>query len=250
MPLSRNPTGPLEGLSGFDSSGKVRLSPNDPDAPRLLALYPDRYVMTSAAQAAPYLATSSGSPLVGDLASLGYSASDIAALTAAQQQRGSAAPVTPAISTVSPGGGVTIGEYEDYRAVAEQALRSIGIVNADRFGFLSDADIDRFALAKMDVEAIAADYARRPEVQAINPGAELGLSREGYFTGREGHEEAYNHRFRHRVVRVRALADVRPSLRGSRAGCNSAQRRDLRSAAVSGCGRCRSRPRSALCLFA
>jgi len=118
---------------------------------------------------------------------------------------GGAAPPISGTSLASPlpsaplaqptGVGVTIGEYEDYRAVAEQALRSIGIVNADRFGFLSDADIDRFALAKMDVEAIVADYARRPEVQAINPGAELGLSREDYFAKREGHEEAFSQRF-------------------------------------------------------
>lgn len=52
------------GLSGFDTSGKLRLSPTDPDAPRLLALYPDRYMMTSGEQAAPYLAqlASEGNP--------------------------------------------------------------------------------------------------------------------------------------------------------------------------------------------
>lgn len=52
------------GLSGFDTSGRLRLSPNDPDAPGLLARYPDRYMITSPEQAAPYLAElqSQGNP--------------------------------------------------------------------------------------------------------------------------------------------------------------------------------------------
>lgn len=46
-----------EGLSGFDkATGKVRLSPTDPDATRLLKERPNEYVMTPASQAAPELA--------------------------------------------------------------------------------------------------------------------------------------------------------------------------------------------------
>ena len=93
------------------------------------------------------------------------------------------------------GAGVTIGEAEDYRAAAEQALRSLGIVNPERLGFLTDADIDRFALAKMDMEAITSYYSTHPEVVKINPGAPYRIGREDYFKTREGVEEAFGQRF-------------------------------------------------------
>lgn len=104
----------------------------------------------------------------------------------------------PASTTlpVAPGTGtVTIGEAEDYRAAAEQALKSLGIVNAEALGFLTDADVDRFALAKLDFEAITNYYANQPEVLAINPGAARGMSRESYYKKRESAEEAYSQQF-------------------------------------------------------
>lgn len=115
----------------------------------------------------------------------------------AEFQPGTTQPALPSapLPQPAPSGSVTIGEAEDYKAAADQALRQLGIVNVERSGLLTDADIDRFALAKMDMEAIAAYYSRTPEVQAVNPGAELGLSREEYFRQREAHEEAFEGRF-------------------------------------------------------
>lgn len=105
-----------------------------------------------------------------------------------------AAPAKPSpTSSVSRGSGITIGEDEDYRAAIGQALRSLGVVNVDPF--LDDATVDRMALAKMDVEAITAAFATDERVLRINPGAQYGMTREQYFKGREGTEEAFSQKF-------------------------------------------------------
>lgn len=145
MPLSGKPTSPLEGLSGFDPEGRVRLSPNDPDASRLLALYPGRYVMTSAEQAAPYLTPAASSP---------------------------------ASSVLERPLDLSAGEYEDYFAIAREVLRELGVLGRDP----TDQEIVFFAKTQMNAESVLAHYSNVPEIIEQQPGIPYGLSRRGYET--------------------------------------------------------------------
>ena len=57
-----NYVSPLEGESGFDRQGRGRLSHLDPDAPGLMAKYPDRYVMNPKVPTAPPPQVGTGGP--------------------------------------------------------------------------------------------------------------------------------------------------------------------------------------------
>ena len=134
--------GRYEGLSGVSRSGKIRLAPNDPDAPSLMARYPHLYEMTTAEQAARVTPIVESGPVVGK-------------------------PID-----------LSAGEYEDYLAIAKEVLRELGVLGRDP----TDDEIRFFAVSKMNAESVLAHYSNVPEIIEQQPGIPYGLSRRGYET--------------------------------------------------------------------
>lgn len=140
-PTAPTVVSPYGGLSGFTRSGKIRLAPNDPDAQRLLALYPDRYEMGA-----------------------GFEAGDDR--------------IPPPLSPppLSQPIDLSAGEYEDFFAIARQVLGQIGVLGRDP----TDEEIVFFAKAGMNAESILEHYANAPEIIEKQPGVPYGLSLREY----------------------------------------------------------------------
>lgn len=111
-------------------------------------------------------------------------------------------PTTPK-TRLPPNIGITNGQYEDYKAMVQSALKSLGFDSLANDWFTMDPATDTDKLDRLvgmvksgfDMEAIVNSFRNDQALVAINPGLPYGLSREDYYRQRAAMETSFGSYF-------------------------------------------------------